>query len=236
MEMENTNSDIKTVFANDPTELALALADKNAAADFEGIAIHCSAGNALCSNQNHGEPDVLPQEPNGYSGFNALYGHKFVAPVISPNRPFLDLNGKPVNGFPGFGGISAYQTLAYTAAMQENGVPVTYSYISDAHESHSAPFRAFGPGEAGYVAQLAAYDDAFNKFFTRLENDGITPDNTFFILTADENDHFAGGSPTNPGCDGVTVPCTYTPGTVGPNTLASCSATSNRCSGKKIPH
>jgi hypothetical protein len=235
MEMENTNSDIKTVFANDPTELALALADKNAAADFEGIAIHCSAGNALCSNQNHGEPDVLPQEPNGYSGFNALYGHKFVAPVISPNGPFLDLNGKPLNGFPGFGGISAYQTLAYTAAMQENGVPVTYSYISDAHESHSAPFRAFGPGEAGYVAQLAAYDDAFNKFFTRLENDGITPDNTFFILTADENDHFAGGSPTNPGCDGVTVPCTYTPGTVGPNTIGELLSNIQSLLGKEDP-
>lgn len=218
MELENTNSDIKTVFANDPAELALALADKNAAADFEGIAIHCAAGNAICSSQNHGEPDVLSQEPDGYSGFNALFGHTFVAPVISPNGPFLDLNGKPLNGFPGFGGISAYQTLAYVAAMQENGVPITYSYISDAHDNHSG-FGAFGPGQAGYVAQLKAYDDAFDKFFTRLAGDGIDQNNTLFVVTADEGDHFAGGPPTNPGCDGVTVPCLYTPGASGPNTI-----------------
>jgi arylsulfatase A-like enzyme len=42
---------------------------------------------------------------------------------------------------------------------------------------------------------------------------------TLFILTADEGDHFAGGPPLNPRCDGVTVPCTYTPGSTGPNTV-----------------
>jgi hypothetical protein len=62
MELENTNSDLKTVFASDPAELAVALADKNAVADFEGIAIHCTAGNVVCSSQNHGEPDLLPRD------------------------------------------------------------------------------------------------------------------------------------------------------------------------------
>jgi len=65
MELENVNGDIKTVFANDPTVLAAALSEAStnfnkAVADFEGIAVHCAAGNSVCSTANHGEPDVLP--------------------------------------------------------------------------------------------------------------------------------------------------------------------------------
>lgn len=239
MELENVSSDLRTVFASDPAELAAALNEAStnrnqAIADFEGIAIHCAAGNAVCSSQNQGEPDLLPQEPNGYTGFNALYGHKFVAPVIAPSG-LNDLAGNPITGFPGFGGISAYQTLGYAAAMLENGVPVVYSYISDAHDKHTFPSRAYGPGELGYVQQLAAYDDAFNKFFTRLANDGITPQNSLFVVTADENDHFAGGPPTNPGCDGVTAPCTYTSGTFGPNTIGELLSNIKSLLGKEDP-
>src|SRR6202047_663409 len=218
MELENTGADITTVFgAGSPEATEAAGNPSQANKDFVGIAIHCAAGDAVCAGGNS-KPDVLPDEPGGYSGFNALYGHKYVVPVIAPSG-LNDLSGNPITGFPGFGGISAAQSLAYTAAMQENGVPITYSYISDAHESHSFPFRAFGPGEAGYVKQLAAYDAAFETFFTRLEDDRITPSNTLFILAADENDHFAGGPPLNANCDGVEVPCTYTPGTSGPNTV-----------------
>ena len=49
---------------------------------------------------------------------------------------------------------------------------------------------------------------AFDQFFTRLANDGINSSNTLFVFTADENDHFAGGTPTN-ACDGVNTPCVY---------------------------
>jgi hypothetical protein len=237
MELENIFGDIVTVFGpNSPEEMEVqaALAAKNTApaiADFEGIAIHCAAGNALCSEANHGRPDVLNEEPGGYSGFNALYGHKYVAPQISPNGPLLDLDGNLVTdakgntGFPGFGGISAAQTLAYVAAMQEHGVPVTYAYISDAHDNHTRDIKtapaacktdpelafgaANGPGSVCYVAQLAAYDEAFGTFFARLAADGINKENTLFVITADEGDHYAGGGPFNPGCDGVSVACSY---------------------------
>src|SRR5256712_13080083 len=92
--------------------------------------------------------------------------------------------------------------------MQEPGVPVPSAYISDAHDAHpSGP--AFGPGQAGYVEALAAYDEAFNKFFTRLANDGINQSNSLFVFTSDEGDHFVGGPPSPTGCDGVTTPCTY---------------------------
>jgi hypothetical protein len=88
-------------------------------------------------------PDLLSQEPGGYNGFNALYGNLYVAPVISPNGPLKDLDGvvisetdSPPNvGFPGFD-PSAAQSLAYVAAMQEHGVPVTFAYIADVHDNH----------------------------------------------------------------------------------------------------
>jgi len=236
MELENVAGDLQSVFGSDPTELAAALAEakanrSQAIADFEGIAVHCAAGDPVCATSNHGEPDFLPQEPGGYAGFNALYGHGFVAPVISPSGPLADLDGKAITdgggrvGFPGFSGISAAQTLSYVAAMQEHGVPVTYAYISDAHDNHahdiaSAPAacasdpelalgNALGPGDVCYVAQLAAYNEAFGKFFANLAAHGINRNNTLFVVTADEGDHYAGGAPFNAGCDGVTVPCDY---------------------------
>jgi len=213
--LENTATDITTVFGADSPQAAEAVSKPNQAfADFVGIGVHCAAGNPLCSSANGGQPDLLPDEPGGYSGFMALYGHKDVAPQISPSGPLTDLNGNVIQsplgiiGFPGFDGMLAPVSLAYVAAMQEHGVPVTFAYISDAHDRHpNGP--AFGPGQAGYVAQLASYDDAFNKFFTRLASDGINPSNTLFIFTSDEGDHFVGGPPSPVGCDGVTTPCTY---------------------------
>jgi arylsulfatase A-like enzyme len=97
--------------------------------------------------------------------------------------------------------------------MLEAGVPVVYYYIADAHDNELGPSLSsestFGPGEAAYVKQLQVYDAAFGKFFARLTADGITKDNTLFVFTADENDHFVGSAPTPANCDGVHVPCTY---------------------------
>ncbi|HWF73665.1 MAG TPA: hypothetical protein VG186_10005 [Solirubrobacteraceae bacterium] len=107
------------------------------------------------------------------------------------------------------------QTLGYVAAMQEAGVPVTYAYIQDAHNNWNPPFQAFGPGQPGYVDQLKQENQAYQAFFERLAADGINQSNTLFVFTADEGDHFAGSAPTNPGCDGVTVPCTYASNGIG---------------------
>jgi hypothetical protein len=213
--LENTATDIPTVFgANSPQAAEVKSNPAQAFADFVGVGVHCAQGNALCSSANTGEPDLLPQEPGGYTGYMGLFGSKYVAPQISPNGPMTDLNGNVIQdpqghiGFPGFDGMSASVSLSYVAAMQEHGVPVTYAYISDAHDAHpSGP--AYGPGQAGYVAALKAYNDAFGKFFTRLATDGINSSNTLFVFTADEGDHFVGGAPSPAGCDGVTTPCTY---------------------------
>jgi hypothetical protein len=182
--------------------------------DYVGIAIHCAQGGGICAsnatNVANSRPDRLPDEPNGYLGYQALYGAKYVDPAIAGGSACVnDTTGQPVTdpfgrcGFPGFDWALAKNTLGYVAQMQESGVPVTYAYISDAHDNHTssfpAPFnpnfpRASGPGESDYKTQLKAYDDAFAAFFDRLANDGITKDNTLFVVTADEGDHYAGGA------------------------------------------
>jgi hypothetical protein len=212
--LENVRPDVATVYGAGSPQAAEP--DKQAFADFIGIGIHCAKDAALCATNNGGIADRLPDEPGGYTGFNALFGHTYVAPQISPNGPLTDLAGKMITnsdcscqGFPGFDAMTPAVSLGYVAAMQEHGVPVTYAYLSDAHEPHASGGGPFGPGEAGYVAQLKAYDDAFATFFSRLEKDGITARNTLFVFTADEGDHFVGGPPSPAGCDGMETPCTY---------------------------
>jgi hypothetical protein len=221
-------TNVPTVFgANSPEAAEAADTSDNGqartTADFIGIAVHCATTSTLCASSNHGVADRLPDEPDGYSGFMGLFGHKYVGPQISPNGPLTDLDGKVIEnvapngttmfpGFPGFNGMSATVSLAYIAAMQEHGVPVTYAYISAAHELNDT---GLGPGDAQYEQNLRSYDDAFGKFFGRLARDGINRSNTLFVVAADENDFFAGTPPQNPGCDGVTVPCKYDPNRLG---------------------
>ena len=243
IEFENTTSDVTNVFgAGSPQAIEAAANPTLAAADFEGIAIHCAQGSALCSGSPNAAPDALADEPGGYTGYQALFGNKYVAPAINNgNNYVLDLDGNQITdgkgnvGFPASFDPAPSQSLGYVAQMLEAGVSVVYFYIEDAHDNHSfagAPLPncasgvvnpgvcadgAFGPGEANYVYQLKAYDKAFSKFFARLKADGITPANTLFVITADENDHFSGNlaNATPAGCDGVTTPCVYPVGSKG---------------------
>ena len=211
MALENGTSDVLKTFGPNSLEAAL-FADPStsprAAADLLGIAIHCAPANPVCALG-------IADEPGRDQGFSALFGHKNIAPILSPGAPLYDLSGNIISdgrgnvGFPGAAKLSAAQSLAYVAAMQEHSVPVTYAYISPAHGNHSGR-GAFGPGEAAYVGQLKAYDDAFDKFLTRLAAAGLTQNNTLFVITSDESDHFIGGPPSPATCDGPEVPCVYT--------------------------
>ena len=270
-ELENTAVDIPKVFGAGSPEDQQLINDPDSfkdpeAADYTGIAVHCAKGSAFCADATgtkYGQSsptstasaDLLPSEPGGYAGYQALFGHKYVAPQLGAGQPSLtrdgyavtnasgnlvDLNGNQINGdflstpgFPGYGDINASQTLAYAADMLESGVPVVDAYISDVHGDEfikgltssgqpcfHAP-AALGSGSACYVAQAAYYNQAFGTFFQRLAADGITPQNTLFVLSPDEEDHQAGANvgraiqPTPASCDGVTVPCTYPAGTFG---------------------
>ncbi len=217
--LENTAIDIPTVFGASSPEAAEVASDPGQAfADFVGIGVHCGQDSAICATANHGRPDLLPDEPGHYEGFNGLFGAKYVNPVIKPGGPMTDLDGNVIKdaanhiGFPGFDGMEAGVSLAWTAQMQEAGIPITYAYISDAHDGHGTAGNihfAYGPGESGYVQQLHDYDQAFGKFFNRLAGDGINKSNTLFVFTVDEGDHFVGDAPTPAGCDGVTTACNY---------------------------
>ena len=146
--------------------------------DFVGIAVHCAQGAALCNTPN-AKPDDATIVPGSDNGYKALFGAKYVNPAIN-NGQVRQGNRRHGHhrlagncGFPGFDGALAKNTLGEVAQMQENGVPVTFAYISDAHDNHTLG-RASGPGEADYQAQLKSYDDAFTTFFQRLRTTAST--------------------------------------------------------------
>jgi hypothetical protein len=199
------NSDVTAVYGAGSPEDTESSAQKTT--DFIGIAVHCSQNPAtICANTYgaaHARPDLLPDEPGGYTGYKALFGAKYVNPAITGGNGCVQAtdgsnitgSGATGCGFPGFDGALAKNTLGEVEQMQENGVPVTFAYISDAHDNHTL-FRASGPGEADYKQQLADYDTAFQTFFQNLADHGINKSNTLFVVTVDEGDHFAGAQVT----------------------------------------
>ena len=226
-ELENTAVDIPKVFGVNSPENNQLTTDKDSfkdqeTADYVGIGVHCAQGAAFCGDatavkfgqttpSKTAVSDLLPSEPGGYSGFQALMGHKYVAPQLGAGKPnvthdgyqvtnaagnLVDLNGNQINGdflstpgFPGFGPINAAQSLAYAADMLESGVPVVNAYMADLHGNNVSSLAAcqgapaaLGSGSACYIAQAQYYNAAFGTFFKRLAADGITPANTLFVL------------------------------------------------------
>src|SRR3984885_1692687 len=275
VELENTAVDIPKVFGAGSPEDEQLINDPDSFKDQEtndyvGLGVHCAQGSAFCADATavkYGQTtpsktpvtDLLPDEPGGYSGYQALFGNKYLAPELGGGKPdysvdgyqvtnaagnLVDengnemdgeyaINGKYTPGFPGYGDINASQSLAYAADMLGSGVQVVNMYISDLHgnefiqglSSKGEPCYgvgdALGSGSACYLAQAAYYNQAFGTFFKRLAAEGITPQNTLFVLSSDEGDHEAGANvgraiqPTPANCDGVTTPCTYPTGTFG---------------------
>ncbi len=113
--------------------------------DFVGYAIHCAQGAAPCQGNVNAKPDDSTTVPGSNDGYFGLFGAKYVDPVITSNNPCVKaVDGTtdiadPFNqcGFPGFDSASANNSLGMVAAMQEHGIPVTYAYISDAHDNHT---------------------------------------------------------------------------------------------------
>ena len=216
-ELENTLPDIPLVYGANSPEAKEAenpkLANK-AEADFMGLSVHCARGSAICGSARGGVADLLPDEPGGYSGYSALFGNKFIQPVISPSGPVRDLNGNIIKdptgdvGFPGYDGLIGPVGLAYTLDMQTHGIPVTFTYLSDVHDNW-ATGAGMGSGTPAYESQLRQENAAFGTFFKDLAAAGITKANTLFVITADEGDHFVGSSPTPANCNGVTITCSY---------------------------
>jgi len=215
-ELENQAPDVADVFgpnSPDATEANNPNLANQAAADYEGLSVHCARGSAVCAD-HHSVPDLLPDEPGGYNGYRALFGAKYIDPLLNPNGPVTNFNGQVIEdssgdvGFPGYDGMQGYNSLAYTLDMQTHGVPVTFTYLTDLHDSWTTG-AGLGPGSAEYESQLAQENAAFGTFFSQLAAHGITKANTLFVITADEGDHFVGGPPSPANCNGVTILCTY---------------------------
>src|SRR5215469_14426178 len=135
--------------------------------------------------------------------------HRCHATVIRYNQ------GQPVEGYtPGAALVYCQQCQMRGHADRNASLRIGQRLLArsqdpqNAHENHTTGLP-YGPGEAGYVAQLKSYDKAFGLFFARLAKDGINKSNTLFVFTADEGDHFVGGPASPAGCDGVNIPCTY---------------------------
>jgi hypothetical protein len=280
-ELENPDPDIPDVFGVGSPEDQQLISDPDSfkdpeTADYVGIGVHCAKGSAFCADaqavkfgqttpSSTAVADKLPDEPGGYHGYQALFGHKYVAPQLGAGTANLmhngyqvtnaagnlvDLDGNEIDGafltnypgFPGYSNINAAQSLAYAADMLETGVPVVSMYMSDVHGNEHIPGltssgepcfhapAALGSGSACYIAQAQYYNQAFGTFFQRLAADGITPQNTLFVMSSDEGDHEVGANvgrailPTPANCDGATVSgdtvtpdvaCTYPAGSFG---------------------
>jgi hypothetical protein len=198
-ELENTAVDLPKVFGANSPEVAQLNADPDSfkdaeTADYVGLGVHCAKGpaRAFCSSAQgvkFGQtspsptavPDVLPNEPGGYNGFKALFGHRYIAPQLGAGTSSLshhgyevtnaagnlvDLNGNQINGafltnhpgFPGFGSINASQALAYMSDMLESGVPVVNGYMSDIHgNEHIAGLTACNGAPAALGPGSACY-------------------------------------------------------------------------------
>jgi hypothetical protein len=178
MELENTGVDIPKVFGVGSPEYQQLVSDPDPykdpeTADYVGLAIHCTYSSAVCADAEavkYGQtapthsavPDLLPDEAGGYHGYQALFGAKYIDPVLGAGTPNLvrdgyqvtnaagnvvDLDGNQIDGayltnypgFPGFDNINAAQTLGYMADMLESGVPVVYGYMADLHGNEFIP-------------------------------------------------------------------------------------------------
>ena len=207
--LERAPFDVKKVFGATSTQASETTSAQTN--DFIGAAIHCALGSPFCTPQNNAVADLLPGEPGAYSGYQALFGLKYMIPVLGS---LTDYNGTPITGFGQLNfNPQPAQTLAVVESMLKKGIPVVFAYIADAHDNHEGVSLSkeftFGPGEAPYVKQLSDYNAAFGTFFANLKAAGIDQSNTLFIFTPDEGDHFSGAAPSPANCDGVNIPCTY---------------------------
>jgi hypothetical protein len=177
-ELENPSPDLAEVFGPNSPEVAQLNADPDPykdpeTADYVGLAVHCARGSAFCANAEavkYGQTtpshtavaDLLPDEPGGYNGYQALFGAKYIDPQLGAGTANVTHDGYPVTdakgnltdlfgneidgayltdypGFPGYDSINAAQSLAYAADMLENGVQVTNIYMADLHGNQYIP-------------------------------------------------------------------------------------------------
>jgi len=252
MVLENAGFDIPKVFGAGSPEVAQLNANtppfgvppffNQETADYVGLAVHCAQESPFCADAEavkFGQstpsptavPDVLPDEPGGYDGFQVLFGHKYIAPQVSEGNThnlfhngfrvtndagnLVDLSGDQINGafltpatpgFPGFGPIVAKQSLAYMADLLEADVPVVYGYIGDIHERKAGQSGCSTSTATGTGFALGPGDNCYRQ--TAAQYDAAFQ--TFFARLAaagitKDNTLFVFGAEENDQFDGANV-------------------------------
>ena len=131
--LERTPFDVIKVFgANSPQAMeSMSTSVKpNQTDEFEGASIHCALSDPICGLNPNAVADVLPDEPGSYTGYQALFGLKYIAPALGG---ITDHHGVPITGFQSLGfDPTPAQTLAVVEDMLKASIPVVYAYIADA--------------------------------------------------------------------------------------------------------
>ena len=225
IEFESIPADVNTVFGKtSPEGIEANSTDKatqaKAVADFEGIAIHCAQNSPLCTGSANAKPDLLPDEPGGYTGFNALFGNKYVQPAINKNGPVLDIDG---NVSPT---TAPRRTPVSPASIQRppnrsvmsrrcwkpafpSSTSTSPTFMTTSSASHSAP-------KAPSVRAKPATSSSSRSTTRRSRSSSIASRRT----ASPRKTRCSSSPPTKtiiswaarrlrPDCDGVHVPCTY---------------------------
>ena len=210
MELENTKTtpagDITKVFGNPSPEASFASGPATGTqkvADFEGIAIHCAQASTVCSAAHGGKGDLLPDEPNGYTGFNGLFGATYANQVIDQPGGFQsstqDANGTaagfndlapPVNDVFDFSYTPGSQ--ACSLAPDATPCPATQPVASGGFNGFPTNFSPSAAQTLGYVAAM--------------QESGI-PVTMAYIRDSHDNFDKAGNCPNNSNANGPGSAC-----------------------------
>jgi hypothetical protein len=95
-----------------------------------------------------------------------------------------------VNGWAGPPHKHAAITLRMATNLLATGVPIVFTYMENNH-GRCTPTRCVGDQVRGSFDDLLRADDAaFGNFLSDLAGLGLTTDNTLFVITTDEGDHY----------------------------------------------
>ena len=172
------------------------------------------------------KPDPLPDEAGGYTGFKALFGAKYVNPAINNGvavgqrhrRRSRSPTRSASRGFPGFDGMFAEEHARRgrpdAGGRRPGHVRLHLRRARRPRRRRRDPPSPTGPARPATSSSSRTTTRPSASSSPACKNDGITKDNTLFVVTVEEGDHFAGTAPDDPSCDGVTTPCTYANGHV----------------------
>ncbi len=188
MDLENTSTDLATVFGPTSPEYAEGTSSSSttrnqAVADFEGVALHCAKDSKVCAAaatlaaqnppRSKVSPDVLPDEPGGYNNFHGLFGHKYAVPALqqvmgqTPNGVIDDLFGQPI------GYLTVGTSNGQPTSVLQNGFPGFDGMFPSVTLSYAATML-----EAGVPVVYGYFSDAHDHHYATM--DGVNPEGSDF--------------------------------------------------------